>query len=98
VDGSSAAAGHEHASGDVEVGLPGDGDLEGVGGDDLEGGKHDCGGEAGVGDLSAWVVEGAAEGREDVLDPKGDAVGGFWVLEETGSVAGGVGKEEVQEI
>ena len=85
------AAGADDGAGDGEVVLPGDGDAEAGRGDDFEGGEHHCSGEVGVtyrgvGD----VVEGLAEGGEDVTDPDGDAVGGFGVVEEAGAVAGGV--------
>ena len=43
------ASGDDHLAGHLEVALPGDGDLEGVGGDDLEACEHDHCGQGAVG-------------------------------------------------
>ena len=48
MDGFRTAASEDHAAGDGQVDLPWDVDFKGVGGDDFEGGKHDCSGKVGV--------------------------------------------------
>lgn len=78
--------------------LPGNDELECGGGNDLQGGEHDQGGEISGGCLSRRAAEGVSDGREDVADPDGDAVRGFRVLEQAGAVACRVGEEEMHEV
>ena len=95
MDGLGSASGEDHASSHVEVVLPGNGDFEGVGGNDFEGGEHNCSCEVGIGDLGGGVAEGVAEGRKDVPDPDGDSIGRFSMLQQTCSVACRICQEEM---
>lgn len=78
--------------------LPRNDELEGGGGDNLQGGEHNQGGEISGECLSRRAAEGISDGREDVADPDGDAVRGFGVLEQAGVVASRVGEEEMHEV
>lgn len=78
--------------------LPGNDELKRGGGDDLQGGEHDQGGEVSGGGLSHRAAKGISDGREDVANPDGDAVRGFGLLEQAGAVASRIREEEMHEI
>lgn len=98
VDGAGTAAGEDHASRDVEVVLPRYRHFKCVGGDDLQGGKHDGGGQVGIGNLAGGVIEGTTEGRKNVLDPVSDSIGGFGMFQEACPMARGISEQEMEKI
>ena len=94
------AAPDDYVVGHGEVHVPGHRSVgfEGIGRNDLEGRKHDGGSEGGVGHLFVFVMESAGESFEHAFHVEGDAVGGEGIVHQAGTMAGGVGEEESEQV
>lgn len=95
---AGSAASEKHAPRRAQMVLPRHLHLKGVGRDDLEGGKHDGGGQVDVGHLPGRVVQSSAKARENISNPMSDPVGGFSMVKESCSVAGRVRQKQMQKV